>query len=209
MHAVYGVLAALLHRYRGGGGGLVEVPLCDVAVNLTVEQVLEYDARERLLTRDGNANHEARIQGVYRCDGSPPWLAVSVVTPEQFTGLVSVVGDDGVEGWCRTRPAHECEAALLAAGVPAAVVVDDSAIGQNEQLRARGFFETVEHRVAGTTELPTWPFRFDDGFERWYRTAAPLLGEHNDDVLGGELGLDADELAKLRADGVIGETPML
>jgi formyl-CoA transferase len=35
-------------------------------------------------------------------------------------------------------------------------------------------------------------------------TRVPWLGEHTDDVLAAELGLDHDALAKLRADGVIG-----
>ena len=35
-------------------------------------------------------------------------------------------------------------------------------------------------------------------------TRVPWLGEHTDDVLAAELGLDDDELARLRAEGVIG-----
>jgi crotonobetainyl-CoA:carnitine CoA-transferase CaiB-like acyl-CoA transferase len=46
--------------------------------------------------------------------------------------------------------------------------------------------------------------RFSPGRSRWYRTAAPLLGQHNDEVLR-EIGVSDDELARLRADRVIGD----
>jgi len=121
---------------------------------------------------------------VFRCDGEPAWLAVSATTPALLDALRGVTGDASLEEWCSARPAPECEEVLLSAGVPAAVVVDDSHIGANEQLRARGFFETVHHPVAGATELVTWPFRFDKGFARWYSTPAPLLGQHNAEILG-------------------------
>jgi crotonobetainyl-CoA:carnitine CoA-transferase CaiB-like acyl-CoA transferase len=51
------------------------------------------------------------------------------------------------------------------------------------------------------------PFRFD-GVTRWLRRAAPTLGQHNADVLGGELGLSDAELGALAAAGIIGETPL-
>jgi crotonobetainyl-CoA:carnitine CoA-transferase CaiB-like acyl-CoA transferase len=184
MHAAFAALCGVYHRAHGGGGGLIEVPLCDVAVNITVEQVLVYDTEQRLLTRDGCASIDGGVQGVFRCDGEPAWLAVSATAPALLDALRGVIGDVSPEEWCSARPAPECEEILLAAGIPAAVVVDDSRIGANEQLRARGFFETVDHPVAGATELVTWPFRFDEGFARWYSTPAPLLGQHNAEILG-------------------------
>jgi crotonobetainyl-CoA:carnitine CoA-transferase CaiB-like acyl-CoA transferase len=45
------------------------------------------------------------------------------------------------------------------------------------------------------------------GVDRWCRRPAPALGEHNDEVLGGELGLSAEELTRLRESQVIGDWP--
>jgi crotonobetainyl-CoA:carnitine CoA-transferase CaiB-like acyl-CoA transferase len=79
----------------------------------------------------------------------------------------------------------------------------------NPQLRSRGFFEPLDHPVTGTHELPSIPFRFASRSDRpWLQSPAPTLGQHNDEVLGGLLGLDAEARADLRARDVIGERPL-
>jgi len=207
MHAAFAVLCALEQRERTGAGGLVEVPLCDVAVNVTGEQVVEYSATGTLLTRDGNRAPWARYQDVHACAGSPPWVAISVETDEQLAALRAVAGDD-VRAWTATRTADEVTKTLLGAGVPAAPVIDDCVLDGCEQLRARGFFESVPEPMGGASELPAWPMRVDGGPDVWYAEPAPKLGEDNDAVLGGDLGVSPDELDKLRADGVIGDAPI-
>ena len=71
-------------------------------------------------------------------------------------------------------------------------------------MNARGFWEPVDHPLVGELRYPGWPMRLTPGPDRWYRSPAPLLGQHNDEVLGA-LGVTAAELAELRAAGVIGD----
>ena len=87
--------------------------------------------------------------------------------------------------------------------VPAFTALDDP------QLRARGFFEPVVHPLVGEQEYPGWPMRFSAGPDRYWSEPAPLLGQHTEAVLGGELGVDGDELARLRERHVIGDEPLM
>jgi crotonobetainyl-CoA:carnitine CoA-transferase CaiB-like acyl-CoA transferase len=76
------------------------------------------------------------------------------------------------------------------------------------QMRARNFFEPLDHPVVGRHDYPTWPVRFSAGPTRYWHTAAPTLGQHNEAVLRDELGLTDDELARLADEHVIGTRPL-
>jgi crotonobetainyl-CoA:carnitine CoA-transferase CaiB-like acyl-CoA transferase len=68
----------------------------------------------------------------------------------------------------------------------------------------RGFFEEIDHPVAGKARYSTLPAHFSKGPDRWNRRHAPLLGEHNHEVLRG-LGLDPGQIATLETEGIIGD----
>ena len=74
------------------------------------------------------------------------------------------------------------------------------------QLHFRGFFEDVGHPVNEATPHSTVPVRFSAGPERFHLNPAPLLGQHNHELLT-EIGLSADEIAELETQGVIGTAP--
>ena len=74
------------------------------------------------------------------------------------------------------------------------------------QLAFRGFFEEVGHPVNNPAPHSTLPMRLSRGPDRFHRRPAPLLGEHNHEVLT-ELGLSEGEIAALEDDGIIGNAP--
>jgi crotonobetainyl-CoA:carnitine CoA-transferase CaiB-like acyl-CoA transferase len=87
-------------------------------------------------------------------------------------------------------------------------VVRPSDILQNPQLRQRGFFEHVDHEVAGTFDVPSLPFQASvapHGPHSWYNMPAPTLGQHNYEVLAGLLGIGPVQLQALADAGIIGE----
>jgi crotonobetainyl-CoA:carnitine CoA-transferase CaiB-like acyl-CoA transferase len=77
-----------------------------------------------------------------------------------------------------------------------------------EQLSFRGFFEVVDHPVNGRARLSTVPMRFSGGPGLFHTQPAPLLGQHNHELLT-ELGVSAEEIADLEAGGVIGRAPTM
>jgi crotonobetainyl-CoA:carnitine CoA-transferase CaiB-like acyl-CoA transferase len=62
--------------------------------------------------------------------------------------------------------------------------------------------------VVGTVCLPGFPARLASQPAPLHRFPAPTLGQHNDEILGGLLGIGADELAGLAAAKVIGDRPL-
>jgi CoA:oxalate CoA-transferase len=70
------------------------------------------------------------------------------------------------------------------------------------QVRARGAIVACTHPVAGTFETVGPPVRLSDT-PGSIRLPAPLLGEHTDQVLRERLGMSDEEIARLKAQGVI------
>jgi crotonobetainyl-CoA:carnitine CoA-transferase CaiB-like acyl-CoA transferase len=231
MHAVFATMLALRDRDSSDVGRLVEVTMIEAALNAAAEQVVEYGASRTLLERDGNRGSHAAPQNVYPCSGDEEWLALAVTDEAQWRLLREHLGDPGwardpelatVEGrraahdridaelgaWFATRDARATADALSRGGVPAGYVVDGRDIARNPQLLHRGYFGTERHPVTGAHPIPTIPFRFTSRATRgWLTRPAPTLGEHNREILGGELGLDDDELAALESAGIIGSRP--
>jgi crotonobetainyl-CoA:carnitine CoA-transferase CaiB-like acyl-CoA transferase len=229
IHGAFAVLAALEERQKTGHGQHVEVPMIDLAVNISAEQILEFEAYGELMTRNGNRCLQAAPQGVYACAGVDEWLALSVTTEGQWSALCEVIDtlswaavpelatvsqrqavhdriDTSIQAWCSQLSLAGALEALEGAG--AQPVVPAYAVDEDLQMQARGFWEPVVHPIVGEHRYPGWPMRLSGGQDRWYRSPAPLLGQHNEAVLSGLLGLSADEVTALREADVIGERPL-
>jgi crotonobetainyl-CoA:carnitine CoA-transferase CaiB-like acyl-CoA transferase len=85
--------------------------------------------------------------------------------------------------------------------VPMAKVTGVDEVPEMEQVKARGFFEQVEHPVTGRHRLPGGPAKFGGEWPRAGR--APMLGEHTVAILSGELGCSGEDVAALGAMGAI------
>ncbi len=226
MHAVFATLLAIMERDRSGSGRLVEVPMVESALNAAAEQVIEFGASGTILERDGNRGPVAAPQGVYACSGEDRWVAIAVVTDAQWRSLCSVLGDPGwstdpsLDNASGRRRAHDridaelatwtskldndaVSSLLQSVGVPSESVVPPRDIVSNPQLQARSLFELERHPVTGDHAIPTLPFRFCH-VDNWLRSAAPTLGQHNDEVLA-EIGLSRAEIRHLRLADIVGE----
>lgn len=229
-HSVFATILALAERDHTGEGRLVEVTMIEAALNAAAEAVVEYGASGTELTRNGNRGPVAAPQNAYPCAGDEEWIAIAVATDEQWAALQTVMGmptwatnsdyatapgrreahdviDAHLTAWTTTQNAPALADALAAAGVPAGYVVDSRDIANNPQLLHRNFFEVEHHPISGETRLPAGAWGFTSKTTPWMRRASPTLGQHNDEVFRELLGLDDAELARLRADEIIGNTP--
>jgi formyl-CoA transferase/CoA:oxalate CoA-transferase len=105
-----------------------------------------------------------------------------------------------------TRTYEEWESILLPAGVPLGAINTLDRAAEHPQAKARGIFVECEHPVAGKVKVVSPYFRMSET-PGGARSAAPLLGEHTDEVLREELGLADAEIDALRQAGAIGKGP--
>jgi len=229
MHAAFAVLTALEHRARTGEGQQIEQAMIDLAGNLNVEQVLEYAAYGHLMERRGNGEPGAAHQGVYATFEPEQWVALRFSTDEEWRALRTALGIpewsldpvfDTVQGragaverlnaqltsWFAGQSQKDALSALRAGGVPAEPVIHSYDVDLDDQMNARGFWEDVTHPIVGTKRFPAWPIVVASRTSPWFRLPAPLLGDHNDEILTS-VGVTTDELDALRTDAVIGTRP--
>ncbi len=234
MHATVAFLVALCSARAEGTGHHVESTMVESALNVAAEQVVEWSAHRRLMQRDGNRSGLAAPQGLYACAEKEPLvverLALSVATDAQWRALRALLGEpawamdpglDTLDGrraahdeidrhliaWCARQDREALVETLRAAGITASAVANPCRLLEtNPQLVARRYFETPDHPVVGPMPLPSLPCRYAD-IEHWIRTPAPSLGQHNERVLGGLLGVSDERLAELEEMGVIGTRP--
>ena len=228
MHAAFATQVALAERERTGKGHLLECTMVEGALNAASELAIEWSAYGVELNRDGNRGPQGAPQNVYACAGDENWLAIVVRDDAQWAALKDLLGnptwaddeefathagrrrkhgviDEALASWCAGQELESTVEALLARGIPAAGVWDARIQYRHPQFVARGFFENVDHPVVGIHPIVRPPFTFAT-VDRWNRTPAPTMGQHNHEVLG-EIGLSADEIAQLEADEVIGTKP--
>jgi crotonobetainyl-CoA:carnitine CoA-transferase CaiB-like acyl-CoA transferase len=235
VHAFNALLLALEHRRQTGQGVHIEAAMVDAALNVAAEQVIEYSAYGALLQRDGNRGPTAAPQNLYRTNEIDEfgrrdcWVAIAVATDEQWQGLCVALEqpdwmteyseaaarrahhdliDECLSAWCEERTGDDIVEALWSRGVPVAKVMQPHRQSELPQLAARGFFEDVEHPVNPRTPHSTLPFTSSRGPEKIHVQPAPLLGQHNHEVLS-ELGLSAKDIDDLEAQGVIGAAPAM
>jgi benzylsuccinate CoA-transferase BbsF subunit len=222
--AAFSVLAALYHRARTGEGQFIDYSQCEGCSSLIGEQLLGYVMSSKIPERMGNAHPEQAPHGVYQCWGVDRWLALEIRTDEEFSALVRIMGrpelsaegrfltspsrkenevelNKIIEEWTRQRDRDWMVEELCRAGIAAAPSRDDKDLYADRHLRARKAFVKINHPELGELELVGPPWKISDmELPTGY---APLLGEHNQEILQGLLGIKDDEMRALQEKDII------
>ena len=220
-----GVLAALRHRDRTGEGQQIDIAMLDAVVAMT-------DIVTNLWSMGIHGSVEDEIKAIVDTfaagDG---YFVLQCVRPQHFTALAEVIGraewnDDArfatsagwidnigevrtaVEAWAAPMTKVEAAAVLSAAGLAAGPCLTPPEVIDDPHVAARHMLVEVPRTddpdgERGPILVPGNPVKMSKVAEG-PETRVPWLGEHTAEVLAAELGLGDDDLAKLRADGVIG-----
>ena len=232
-HTVAAVMLALMHRLNTGQGQFIDVSQTQTCSATIPEALLDWTVNGRVPDRIGNEDPAMSPHGCYPCAGDDRWIAIAVDSDEAWLALCRVMGradwaaDDRYSdalGRIRYRAEldqmlgfetrghdnHELMARLQAEGIAAGAVVDSEDLMFNEHLKERRFYEVVEHHEAtGMPPLPYAgrPWKLSDT-PAGPPKPAPIMGQHNRDILAGLLGRTDHEIAALEEAQIIGYAPL-
>ena len=225
MHAALGALTAVYHRdVNGGNGQVVDVAIYESIFNMMESTLAEYDKLGVIRERTG-----AKLEGIVPTSTYPTkdskFIIIGGNGDSIFRRLMVAVGrpdyaehpemqdnagrvgheaaiDDAITTWTLTKTYDEAYAEILAAEVPTGPVYSIADIVKDEQYIARGLFETVELAPGDTVKIPAVLPKLTEtpGGTNWI---GPKLGEHNEEVYRGFLGLSASEYEDLIASEII------
>ncbi|HXC27630.1 MAG TPA: CoA transferase [Stellaceae bacterium] len=223
IHLYAATMTALYERSVTGVGRLVEVAMEEAAYTTMTSQFEAYHRSGKTPERTGNASHNRVPINVYAAkDG---YIAMNLAVEEHWHNLLAAMGredlrddprysspdarvknrvlvDGTIEAWSKTLPKMEIFAIAKQRRIPLAPVREVDEVMHDRHMHERGFLADIEHDEMGPITVPTSPLRFH-GADRRDTTPSPKLGQHNEEIYGGWLGLPADEIAELKAGGVI------
>ena len=224
LYCTIAIEAALFHRERTGQGQYIDVALLDSQVGVLANQALNYLVGGTPPTRLGNAHPNiVPYQTFATRDGH---IIMAVATDRQFKEYCAIIGlpqlaeDERfrlnrgrvvnradliplLEGPMKARSTAEWVAAFESASIPCGPINSIDQVFANEQVLARGLQIGLTRDdgvqvpgVANPVVFSETPIDYDK--------APPRLGDGTDKVLREALGLPPDQIARLRAAGVIG-----
>jgi crotonobetainyl-CoA:carnitine CoA-transferase CaiB-like acyl-CoA transferase len=224
------VLTALIHARSTGQGQFIDLAQIECMMPFAAPWIVAHSIDGRPPVKYGNRHPDMVPHGCFRCAGDDNWIVVAVADDAMWPKLARLLGrsdwavdkalgtasgrraiepeiESAITGWTSKRDPDGAMAELQAAGIAAGVARLPIDLLNDPQLHARGFIQEVDRAFIGKHPQPSMPFRDGDA-PYAIRSVPPTLGEHNREILGGELGLSDAELDELTRDGIVG-TEML
>ena len=223
-HLYAGIMTALYERDRSGQGRLVEIAMQEAVYYTLAGSLEQYNRTGKVPPRSGNgAGGSIAPYGVFPVkDG---FIAIHTGTEGHWQNILDAAGRADLKNEARFRTMHDRSANLAEVNtivtawtseltkaeavaqarkyrIPLAPVRDVSEVMRDEHMHERGALEWTDHPDLGHVVMPTTPLRLH-GLDVAPMVASPRVGQHNDEIYGGWLGLSQAELDSLRNDGII------
>lgn len=145
---------------------------------------------------------EHQWEALVKLMGNPDWAQDERYKDEFFRAQHAQELNDYIAEWLSNHSMDEVFHQAQALSCPIGAVTTPKDLLASEQLKAREFFTEVEHPEMGKVKCPAAPYRYSKTPWRVARPA-PLLGEHNEEILCQRLGYPKEELARMRGAGLI------
>jgi len=219
-HAAFTTLAAYMHRLKSGKGQAIDVSEQECVTAMLEMNLMHYTYASRETSRLGQ-----RVLGPwFIADCSDGKIFVLAVEEDQWKRLVEFMGNpewasdelfkdrlargqniDALKAlmmeWLSGWKVQDLYREAQQRRIPFAPVNTMQYLYESEHLREREFFVQLDQPEMGTLNLPGMPSRY--GSAPWaLRRPAPRLGQHNEEIFCGELGLTSERLNALRQTGI-------
>lgn len=220
VYAAYGVMLALYEKKTTGRGQFIDVSMlaCSSMIRTTSIADAALNGEEAAISGDDSAPF-GYVKGT---DG---WINFHAGTNRFYEKLLTIIDDpflheerfignipcrvdhadelmDHIQEWAKDKSCDELEAIFTKAGFPSGIVATPLRIKNNEQLQTNGFI--YDQKVIGIDEpVPymAFPFKMSNHEGLEYRPA-PAVGEHTDEIFRDVLGMNDDEIARLKEEGI-------
>ncbi|MEM7567891.1 MAG: CoA transferase, partial [Pseudomonadota bacterium] len=224
MHACMGAMMAIHARERTGRGQVVDSAIYEAVLNMMESLVTEYDVagytRERtgailpnvspsnvFDTADGKllliaANQDTVFKRLSEAMGQPELAEDARYATHSARGAHQAELDGLINDWTKTVPLDALEAKMNEHGVPCGLIYRAADMLEDEHFKARNAIVEVEHPEFGPMKMQNVAPRLSETPGE-IRHVGPELGEHNDDVYGGILGLSDETRADYTERGII------
>ena len=221
------IMGALMHRANSGEGQFIDIALLDTSVAMVSHIMQDYLISGEAPPRLGNGgNGGGPADLIHASDGI---VYLTAGTDEHYRRLTVLMGrlalntdprfDTNfkrgktnraeliaiINDWSRSLTVDALIAALDQAGIPSARYNELADVWDDVQVRHRKLRATTPHAyaAAGSVDLIASPLAHMSASPASIRLAPPMLGEHNNEVLGGLLGYSEARIAELRALGIV------
>ena len=225
LHSVFAIVSALHQKERTGQGQYIDVSMLRATVATMGAGLMEYEMTGRVMGPKGNYDPVMAPYGNYPCQGDDAWVSIAVRTEDEWQGLKTGMGnpawceterfssrysrlenrrdlDDNLSTWTRERTAGDITELLQANGVAAIPVMGAEDRLFNPHFKERGLYSDIEHPSLGVEPVYNIMWNLERTPPSIHRHA-PLLGEHNQQIFGGLLGMAEEEITRLEEDQVL------
>ncbi len=212
-YAFGAIQTALLSKERHGGGEHLDVSMMDAMMTLIPAQLQAAQMQEPL-----------PVGCFYPVKTRDDFVMVTVVSNKNFENLCGLLQRpellkdprfvfgprtrhfrelaEEIEKWSRSLSTKECIDALTDAGIPCSDYAEIDELFAHPQVLERESFAKISLEQFGEFLIQTLPVRFQAMSNKPASWAAQL-GQHNEEILCGELGFTKEEVSELRSANVI------